>query len=32
MDPLNAVAKFEVRSAPVPEITVTGVLVGDCQY
>jgi len=28
MDPVNAVAKFEVRTSPVPEITAIGVLVG----
>jgi len=28
MDPVNAPAKFEVRTSPVPEITAIGVLVG----
>jgi len=28
MDPVNAPAKFEVHTSPVPEITAIGVLVG----
>jgi len=28
MDPVNALAKFEVRTSPVPEITAIAVLVG----
>jgi len=31
MDPVNATAKFEVRTSPVPEITAIGVLVGGCE-
>jgi len=27
MDPVNALAKFEVRTSPIAEITATGVLV-----
>ena len=28
MDPVNAPAKFDVRTSPVPEITAIGVFVG----
>ena len=31
MDPVNAPAKFEVRTSPVPEITAIGVLVKGCS-
>jgi len=31
MDPVNALAKFEVCTSPVLEITVMGVLVGGCE-
>jgi len=31
MDPLNATAKFEVCTSPVPQITPIVVLVGGCE-
>jgi len=31
MDPVNAPAKFEVRTSPIPEITAIGLLVGGSE-